>query len=42
MTERIVDVLEEIEVEQMHGHDVVALDARQRVLQPLVEQHAVG
>ena len=42
MAQRIVDVLEEIEVEQMHGHDVVAFDARQRQLQPLVEQHAVG
>ena len=42
MAQRIVDVLEEIEIEQMDGNDVAALDAGQRVLQPLVEQHAVG
>ena len=42
MAERIVDGLEVVEVEQVRGHDLAALDAPQRVLEPLVEQHAVG
>ena len=42
MAQRVVDVLEVVEVEQVGGHDLAALDARQRLLQALVEQHAVG
>ena len=34
--------LEVVEIEQMGGHDLAALDAGQRMLEPLVEQHAVG
>ena len=42
MAERVVHRLEVVEVEQVHRHDLAALDAGQRVLEPLVEQHAVG
>ena len=42
MAQRVVDVLEVVEIEQMDGHHVAALDARQRLFEPLVEQHAVG
>ena len=42
MAQRVVDGLEVVEVEQVDGHDLAALDARQRLLEPLVEQHAVG
>ena len=42
VAQRVVDVLEVIEIEQMDGHHVAALDARQRLLELLVEQHAVG
>ena len=31
-----------IEIEQQRGHDLAALDAPQRILEPLVEQHAIG
>ena len=40
--EGVVDVLEVIEVENVGDHDLVALGAVQRLLEPLVEQHAVG
>ena len=42
VAERVVDVLEMVEVEKMHGHHLATLDARQRLLELLVEQHAVG
>ena len=42
MAERVVDGLEVVEVEQVRGDDLAALDAGKRLLQPLVEQHAVG
>ena len=42
MAERVVHGLEVVEVEQVHRHDLAALDAGQRMLEPLVEQHAVG
>ena len=42
MAQRVVDVLEVVEVEQVDRHHLAALDARERLLEPLVEQHAVG
>ena len=42
MTQRIVDVLEVVEVEQVHGQQLAAPRAREGLLEALVEQHAVG
>ena len=41
MTERVVDVLEVVEIEAQHGDLLVALHAAQSLLQLLPEQHAV-
>ena len=41
MAERVVDVLEVIEVQNVGGDDLTALGTGQGLLQPLVEQHAV-
>ena len=42
MTQRVVDGLEVVEIENVRGHDLAAPDAGQRMLQPLVQKHAVG
>ena len=42
MAERIVDGLEMIEIEAMHGKAAAGLDALERILEMLAEQHAVG
>ena len=42
MTEGVVDRLELIEVEVVDRHHLIVLEAAQRLLQPLVQQHAVG
>ena len=42
VAQRIVDVLEVVEVEQVAGHDLARPHARESQLQPLVQQHAVG
>ena len=42
VAERVVDVLEMVEVEDVGGHHLAVLDAGQGLLQPLVQQHAVG
>ena len=42
MAQRIVDGLEVVEVEQVYRHHSAASGAGERVLEPLVEQHAVG
>ncbi len=42
MSERVVDILEQVEVEQVYRHDLSASGARQRLLQPFVEQGAIG
>ena len=42
VAEGIVDVLEVIEIEQVRGHNLAALGVRDRMLQPLVEQSAIG
>ena len=42
MPESVVDRLEVVEVEQVHGHHIAAPHAGECVLEPLVEQHTVG
>ncbi len=43
MPERVVDLLEAIEIEQQHGEAlVIAMRAQDRLLQPIEEQRAVG
>ena len=42
MAQAVVDGLEVVEIEQVHGHDLAAPHAPQRILEPFVEQHAVG
>ena len=42
MPERVVDVLELIEIEIKHGEPLPALDLGQRLVQPLAQQDAVG
>ena len=42
MTERIVDVLEVIEIEDVGGDDLAALGPCQGLFQLLIEEHAVG
>ena len=42
MAERVVDVLEVVEVEHVGGDHLAALGAGERVLEPLVQQDAVG
>ena len=42
MAERVVDVLEAVEVEAEHGQALALLQAVERPLQPLLQQHAVG
>ena len=42
MAQRVVDVLEVVEVEQAAGDDLVALETGQGLLQALVEALAIG
>ena len=42
MSEGVVHVLEVIEIEEQRRHDLTALRARHRQLQPLVEQDTIG
>ncbi len=42
MTEGVVHRLELIEVEVMHGHHLLAVEVGEGLLEPFVQQHAVG
>ena len=42
MAERIVDGLELVEIEMVDRDHLLAVDAVQRLFQPLVQQHAIG
>nr|GEU28653.1 hypothetical protein [Tanacetum cinerariifolium] len=43
VAQRVVDVLETVEVDEQHGHHaVVTARRRQRLVQPIEQQHAVG
>ena len=42
MAERVVDVLEVVKVQNVYGHHLSARRTRQRLLQPLIQQRAIG